>query len=430
MPRQLKLRLALQPHSTKQDLIFNSLFIPGLLEMWVACGTKFGKTLSACGAMTLALPVSQQALYRVVAPIYNQSKISFKYIRRMLPPPPHVKPNETALTLSMPHNDSLIQFCTGQDAEALEGEATAGNILDECAKMKEAVYASVKTTTSVTRGPIIGISTPRGKASWFYRKCMEAKEEMVRAKYEGRRPTKIFIHAPSRANPFVSQEVIDDARKTLPHRLFQQYYEAEFVSEGGVFVNYDRCFKTDYLDYADQFVWLKPGHKESSTVIGADWARTTDFTVFTAVDIKTREVVGVQRMRGVPYPVQVQRLKAFTENFKTIESVWHDKTGVGMALDDILHSTDLPFHGITFSNASKNELMVKLMLGFETEMLGIPNIGLLSTELNDLEVNTTATGLPTYSAPDGAHDDMVMSLALANAAMLQHVERDYSIVEF
>lgn len=428
MSRKLRLRIAMEPHCNKQALIFNSLFIPDMLEMYVACGTKFGKTISASSAMTLALPIAPQSLYRWVAPIYSQAKIGFKYIRRMLPPEPHTKVNESALTLRMPHNDSMIQFFHGQNPESLEGEATQGNILDEAAKMKEEVYASVKTTTSVTAGPIIAISTPRGKNSWFYRKCMEAKEEMIRARHEGRRPTKLFIHAPTWANPTVSQAVLDDAKKTLPNRLWLQYYAAEFVSDGSCFTGYDRCWNTDYIDMGEQFTWLYEGAENHRVVIGVDWARNVDYTVMIASSIDTREIVGIVRLRGLGYPMQIKRLKAFASNFKDCEIIWHDKTGVGVALDDMLHETELPVKGIVFSNASKNEMMVNLMVAFEERSYRIPHINVLANELSDLEVKTSATGLPTYGAADGATDDMIMSMGLSHAAMLQYLDRDYSVI--
>jgi hypothetical protein len=398
--------------------------------MWVACGTKLGKTYGASAALSLAFPLKQQAMWRWIGPIYSQAKIGYKNCKRMLPPEPHVNLNESHLSIHMPKIDSSIQFFHGQHPESLEGEATAGNVLDECAKMREEVYSSVKTTTTVTRGPILGISTPKGKNNWFYKKCMEAKEEMIRARFENRLPTKIFIHAPSWTNPAVSKEVVEDARRNMPDRLWRQYYMADFISDGSVFSNVQSNYITDFLDLSEQFTWYANDAKEQPAVVGVDWARNVDYTVFTASNPKTRKIIGMWRMRGVGYPTQISRLKSFVANFGSCETVWHDKTGVGVALDDMLHGTELPFHGITFTNSSKNELMVKLMLSFEEASYGIPQISHVANELNDIEVKTTLTGLPTYTAPSGSTDDIVMSIALSHAAMLQHSEREYGIIEF
>jgi len=336
----------------------------------------------------------------------------------------------SSLSLFMPSNDSQIQFFHGQHPESLEGEATTGNILDEAAKMKEDVYSAVKTTTTVTKGLIIGISTPKGKNNWFYKKCMEAKDEMLRAKHENRRPKKIYIHAPSWTNPAVSMDIVNDARKSMPERIWRQFYMADFLADGSVFTNINQCLCTDFVDVMEQFQWLAEGCENQEVVIGVDWVRNVDFTVFTAINPKTRTVIGLWRMRGLGYPTQIHRLKIFAKKFMSCLTVWHDKTGVGIALDDLLFGTELPFHGITFTNASKNELMVKLMLSFEETSIKIPYIQALLDELNDIEVKTTLTGLPTYAASSGSHDDLVMSLALAHSAMLQHSERDYGIIEF
>ena len=387
-------------------------------------------TLAASTAASLFFPLKKQSLVRWVAPIYTQSKIGFNYCKRTLPPEPHVKANESSLTLTMPTNDSIFQFFHGQHPESLEGEATAATILDEAAKMNEQVYSSSKTTTTVTKGPILGISTPRGKNSWFYKKCMEAKEEMIRARFEGRRPRKIFIHAPSLINPFVSQEIIEDARKSLPSRLFRQYYEAEFVADGSVFENVGACYYTDYMEFNDQFVWTVEDAEQLEVVIGVDWARNIDYTVFTAWCPANRRLVGLWRMRKHSYPVQIGRLKVFMQKFANVLTVWHDKTGVGVALDDMLAETDIPYRGITFTNASKNQLMIKMMLGFEKTDIGIPQIGIIQSEISDLEVSTTSTGLPTYEAIEGGTDDVVMSMGLGHAAMLEHSDRNYEIMEF
>lgn len=425
----VRLRIATAPHSNKQAIIMNSFFINGLQEIWIASGSKFGKTYAASTAMSLAFPLKKQALWRWIAPVYSQSKIGFKYIKRILPPEPHVRANESSLSLHMPEIDSQIQFFHGQHSESIEGEATSGNVLDEAAKMKEDVYNAVKTTTTVTKGVIVAISTPKGRNNWFYKKCMEAQDEMIRAKHEGRRPKKLYIHAPSSVNPSVSMEILEDARKTMPDRIWRQFFMADFLSDGAVFANVHNCYCTDFLDLPDQFLWIEDKAIEQEAVIGVDWARSVDFTVFTAINPRTRKTIGIWRMRGVGYPAQIQRLKVFAQKFEQCLVIWHDKTGVGVALDDLLHQTELPFHGITFTNASKNELMVKLMLSFEEESIGIPNIPHLTDELDDIEVKSTLTGLPTYSASAGSHDDLVMSLALCHAGMLQHSEKDYGIIQ-
>src|SRR5690606_8630273 len=189
---------------------------------------------------------------------------------------------------------------------------------DEAAKMKEAVYAAVKTTTTVTRGVIIPISTPFGK-NWFYKGCMAAKEEMLRAKHENRPTTKIFITAPTSDNPSVSQAAIDDARRSLPDRLFRQYYLAEFVDDGNVFSGFRKCMYGDEVEIFGEFqAWFLPGSDKMKVVIGADWAKTVDWTVFTAFDIESRRVVGYLRFHKKTYTEAIRQLMAFSKKFEEV----------------------------------------------------------------------------------------------------------------
>lgn len=399
----------------------------GVTEIWVACGTKYGKTLSASAALVTAAPRKPQSLWRWVAPIYTQSQIGFNYCRRMLPGEPYVKARENSLILQFPSIDTRIQYFHGQHPESLEGEATAGNILDEAAKMKETVYAAVKTTTTVTRGIIIPISTPFGK-NWFYKGCMAAKEEMARAKFEGRDPTKIFITARTIDNPKVSQAAIEEARRSLPDRLFRQYYLAEFVDDGNVFSGFRKCLFGDALNlYGDNQSWFMPDCDEMTVVIGADWAKTVDWTVFFAIELKTRRVVGYYRFHKKTYTEAIRQLMLFSRKFKEVEIVYHDKTGVGVAIDDQMAYTGLNYRGITFTQQSKSEMVNRLITAFEQTAIWIPRLPVLEAELDSFEVSTNALGNMSYSAPTGEHDDSVCSLMLAHAALLQYGERDMTI---
>ncbi len=422
---QVKLEFP-DPHSKKQEFIMKAFQWKGLLEIWVANGTKYGKSVAAGTATCSAAPVTPQGLFRWIAPIYSQANVGYKYCQRLLPGEPYTKKNDSSMELKFPHNNCTIQFFHGTNPESLEGEATQGNVLDEAAKMKEQVYSSVKTTTTVTRGPILAISTPRGK-NWFYRKCMEAKEEMLRAKHEGRSPTKIFITAPSSDNPLVSPATLEDARRSLPARLYRQYYEAKFEDDGSVFAGFRDCLEGDPLDlFGERQTWVHPEAKQCTVVIGADWAKTTDYTVFTAIDLKTKRVVAFDRFHQKKYTEAIRQLVLFSRLFKDVSVVFHDKTGVGMAIDDQMSHTELTFEGITFSNASKAEMVNRLITTVEQKSIWLPRWGILENEMDAYEVTTTKSGLMSYAASTG-HDDAVSSLLLAHAALLQYGDTDMDI---
>lgn len=418
-----------KPLSDKQRIIMQALITPGLLELWVACGTKFGKSLGASSAICAKSGMTKNGLIRWIAPIYSQSRIGFSYMKKMLPPEPHTKINNNAQSLYLESMETLIECKSGKFPEDLEGEATAANVLDECAKMKRQVYDSTKTTTTVTRGPIMAISTPRGK-NWFYTKCMEAKEKMLFDIAHKRKPTHIFITAPSTDNPLVSADAVAEARRSLPDRLFRQYYEAEFVDDGSVFTGYRDCIYTDTLEMPEKSQrWHDKDYDfdKGQVVIGADWAKTVDWTVFIAVDVPTRKVVAFQRFHKTPYTEAVSRLVRFAGQFKDVIVINHDKTGLGTVIDDHLAYSSLPYNGVTFTNAWKADCVAKLITAFEQKIIGIPHWHHLLDELESYEVQATDIGNMKYSAAAGKHDDIVSALMLAYSALSQYADAVYDV---
>lgn len=412
-----------KPHGSKQALIMQAFLHPGVEEIYVACGTKWGKTISASTAIVAGMVGKPRSVFRWVAPIYTQSKIGLSYCRTILPPPPHAFLNMSGMEIKMPSTDSMIQFYHAQNPVSLEGYGISGYVFDESAKIKEEAYASAKTTVTVTRGTMLFVSTPYGK-NWFYRKCMEARDEMERARHEGRIPKQIFITAPTADNPHVPRESIEAARKALSARLFRQFFEASFEDEGSVFTSYRQCLVTPELDvYGDDQTWLAEAAAKSSVVIGADWAKTLDYCAFIAIDLETRQVVGFRRFHKQPYTEAIRRLVLFARKFGSCDAVYHDKTGVGMAIDDQLAYTELNYRGIVFTNASKAEMVNRLITAFEQKSLLIPAWPTLLAELEAFEVQTNEIGTLRYSASGNGHDDTVCALLLAHSALLDYAER-------
>jgi hypothetical protein len=400
--------------------------------MWIACGTKFGKTFGASAGLSTRALTLQGGVLRWVAPIYAQTKIGMKYCKKFLPPEPWTKIDNHSMLATIIPNDTTIEFKSGKFPEDLEGEGTHGNILDECAKMSEQVYDSVKTTTTVTRGPIVGISTPRGK-NWFYSRCMAAKDQMEWCIANKKPLTHIFITAPSTANPLVSAAAVEDAKRSMPERLFRQYYLAEFMDDGSVFTGYRECYfgpELDHIRGPKQTWFAEDFEKVGTVVVGADWAKTTDYTVFTAFDISTRRLVGYQRFHKTPYTEAVRKLVLFCRRFNDVLLVRHDKTGLGGVIDDLLSNSDLPYEGVTFTNAWKADAVAQLITGIEQKMVFFPRLPSFNEEFEAYEVETKPSGSMTYAATPGRHDDIISSLLLSHTALVQYSDTDMLTVKF
>lgn len=407
----------------------------GIDELWVACGTKFGKTLSCSAALTKIAPMKRGTQWRWVAPYYSQAVIGYDLVRKILPAS-YVDLNKSEMNVKINPIDTNIRFVHGQKPEGLEGHAIHGYILDECAKMNEDVYYSARTTVTQTRsagfGKFIAVSTPLGH-NFFWRKCMEAREEELKAKAENRKPKMMFLTAPTSANPYIAPEIIEEAKTQLPDRLFRQYYLAEFVDDSEVFRNYLNCLYGDEIELpsGNYAQFLCKDSKKHEVVIGGDWARSLsgDYSVLIAIDYNEKpvKVVGMQRTRGLSFTDQIINLLKFTKNFKSIAVLQHDKTGLGIGIEDQLALTSLPYRGITLSNKNKAELVTQLITGFEQRSLLIPNIKQIIHELDVYEMSVTPLGAMVFNAATGQHDDIIIALMLAYNAALQHSESDFSV---
>lgn len=393
---------------------------PECKDLVVSCGTKFGKTLSGSTGIANGLLSKPRAMWRWIAPYFNQCKIGMDYVSKQLPMKDEFKVNSASMEIRATKLDSYIQFFHAQNYLALEGFATAGTIFDEAAKIRKEAYDANETTRTRTRAKQIYLSTPLGK-NHFYNKFMEAREEMAAARRQLRTPRMMAITARTEDNPWIPRESIEHARRTLPERLFRQYYLAEFVDDAEVFGNYRGVFSGPKIEFDyDDVIWFAPGSAKSKVVIGADWAKTVDFTVFIAFDVTTKQVVGFQRFHKRTYIQAIQALVHFSKHFEETLIVWHDKTGVGQAIDDQMSHTPLVYKGVTFTNQWKTNAINALITSIEHKSIGLPYWTELDKELGGFEVRVNDLGTMIYSAPSGQHDDIVCALILAHSALMQY----------
>lgn len=415
------------PHSDKQRFLFTALQYPNIREIWCACGTKFGKTLGGTVAQIQYAISRPMTKHRWVAPIYSQTRQPLEYFQRILPAEPHTKRNKSENTIEMPTIKSRFEFWHAQNPASLEGDGIHSYVFDEAAKQPPEIRASARTTTTRTKGPMIFISYPFGK-NWFYTGCMEAKEHMEWAVKNNKTIEKVFLHARTIDNPTIDPQVIENARRELSNNLFRQYYLAEFVDEFTVFGDIEPCVFGNRLDiFGDVQQWYADGHKEAHVVIGGDWAKSIDFTVFIAIDMKNYRVCGAMRFQKRAYTEAVRLLAIFSRRFASVEMIVHDKTGVGVAIDEQIAYIGQPFQGVTLTNALKSEFVLKLITAIEQKQIGLPNWTEMKNELKSYECQPTRIGTMSYNAASGKHDDIVCALFLANYAYLLYCEQNFEV---
>jgi hypothetical protein len=139
-------------------------------------------------------------------------------------------------------------------------------------------------------------------------------------------------------------------------------------------------------------------------VIGCDWGRSNDYTVFLVLlDMTAKTVVAMDRSNRVDYAVQCERLKALSEQWQPIQII-AEQNSIGQVVIEQL-TERLRIQPFTTSNASKGQAIGALALAFERGDIRILNDPVLVSELVAYQAERLPSGLMRYGAPGGQHDD-------------------------
>lgn len=415
------------PHAGGQDVFFYWSDLRPQSQVLVApCGTKLGKSFGSALWLTKENWLNPSLYSGWIGPTYLKCRIGYRYMKAMLPQIPEVNCVDSKLEIFLP-NGSLVKFLHGKDAETtVEGEAIDRFVIDESGKQKRQLWYSLFTTLTQTGGKGIITGTPRG-FNWYY--------DVFRAAKLGD-PFYSWVTLPTRNSPFVTADAIANAKRLLPKALFDQYYEALFVSSGTVFGDISKMFDGELrVDPGAKF-WIHPNAelRKEDTVTGWDIAKHRDYSVFFTVTTSGR-LVGYARFRRVPYEAQVDRLAVYFDKFfpESDKSLRYDATGVGGAVGEMITHKDIDaaITAVIFSNRSKQEMVSRTTMAIDSGWFKAPRIEQIEHEFASYEVNVTKSGLFTYSAPDGENDDCVSAgmLAITGAYQSSIAEESEKMIE-
>jgi hypothetical protein len=275
-------------------------------------------------------------------------------------------------------------------------------IIDEAAIVRGLLDAwnfVIRSTLVDYAGDAWFLSTPKGR-NGFYQLWTLGQDPL--------NPDWQSWQMPTAANPYIDAGEIETLRQSLPERVFCQEILAEFLEDaGGVFRHVMEC--ANAVERTDG----QPGHRY---VVGVDWGKLNDFTVFSVMDVAERALVVLERFNQIDYTVQIARLQALCERFRP-NALVVERNSIGEPLIEVLVRLGLPVVAFQTTNASKMSIMDELSLAFERREVHILNDPTLINELQAYEMERLPSGMLRYNAPEGMHDDCVMSLALAWSAV-------------
>ena len=169
-------------------------------------------TMSGVLAAHKAL-ASPGALVLILAPSERQAKETFAKAAGLYR---HNVPADSHRKLGMElRNGSRIEALPGTEKTVRGYSGVDLLILDEAARIDDALYYAVRPMLAVSGGRLLMMSTPHGKRGVFY-------EEWVGPgsweRYE----------VPATRCPRISEKFLEEERRTLPRRVYRQEYENSF----------------------------------------------------------------------------------------------------------------------------------------------------------------------------------------------------------
>lgn len=378
-----------KPHE-KQRIIHESINNDDAKYYVLNIGRQFGKSL-LCNNQQLYWAINDKGcMIGWVSPIYKQSKKVYTDLKKATINSGLFSYNDTDMIVK--GFGSTIQFFSSERADGIRGNTFDYLICDEFDFMKANTWEEVLQPTVLVKGKkVVFISTPRGKRMMYKLSLLRHSDSRYK-----------YFQFSSYDNPMIDPREIDSIRQTVPEHIFRQEYLAEFIDGAtGLFKNVRECI----------------GVAESKGTMygGLDIGRADDYTVLT-IGTKDGGVVYRERWRHDEWTSIINKVAQAILKYRAYIYVEVNNQGDVFyeMLKKLVGNLIEPF---TTSTKTKPIMIEDLAVSFEQKELIIPNDEDMIDELEAFTyVFDARTRHVKYSAPEGIHDDSVISLALYNQA--------------
>ena len=354
----------------------------------VSAGRRFGKT--RLGVNECLACAANGGLAWWVAPTYKVARVGWTPLRSIAARIPGVTIRDGEMMITLP-SGGAVAIRSANDPDTLRGYGLDFVVLDEAAYIQpDAWFEVLRPALSDRLGRALFISTPSGQ-NWFWQLHNRRDDGWAAFQF------------PTAANPYIAPSEIEAARRDLSEIVFQQEYLAQFVeNDGAVFRRVRECAT------AERLATPVPG---AQYVMAVDPATEQDYTVISIFDVGARKQVALERFNRCDYPVLERRIEDAAKKWMC-ESIRIETNGIGRPVFDHLADAGLPVWGWTTTNATKTQIVHGLMAALEHGTIEILDDPAQTAELLSFESRRATSGVMTYSAPAGMHDDTVMALAM------------------
>lgn len=306
-------------------------------------------------------------------------------------------------------NGSIQRFVGCEDIDKHRGINPIDVVFDEYSEMNEQIWTAViQPVLRENKGTATFIFTPKGKNhSWKLVEMAKNSPEEWFVSVQGVQDTDVF-----------TQEELDEIKRNTPQALYEQEYECKFLEGASQFFK-----RIQQNTYPKDYMLNDIGEFQ----LGVDLAKYNDWTVLTPFNLTTFIVHPQERFNQIDYNLQKAKIEAMARRFNNALIV-PDSTGVGDPVVEDLKAKGLNVYndgvGFKFTETSRMNLLNNLAILLEQDKIKIPDDEGLIAELESFQYSLSEGGKIKVKAPEGLHDDRVMSLALAVIGATQPIRPD------
>lgn len=345
-----------------------------------------------------------------VLPTYKQAKqvVWDVLINDHIPKELYEKKNDSELAIYY-KNGVIQRFVGAEDYDKHRGTNPFDVVFDEFSEQPEQIWTAIfQPVIMENGGTVTFVYTPKGKNHSWKLLQLAKQNPLWFVSVKGVRDTEVF-----------TQEELTEIRINTPQALYDQEYNVEFLEGASQFFKriHQNTYPKDYM-LSD----------EGEFQLGVDLAKYNDWTVLTPFNLTTFIVHPQERFNQIDYNLQKAKIEAMARRFNNAK-IWPDSTGVGDPIVEDLKARGLNIgnegEGFKFTESSRQNLLNNLAILLEQDKIKIPDDEGLITELESFQYSLSESGKIKVRAPEGLHDDRVMSLALAVYGATQPIRPDY-----
>lgn len=329
------------------------------------------------------------------------SKRLYKELIKILPKEIIKSANGTDLSIESIYG-STLNFYSAEQGASLRGQTFNYMICDEFAfhKMEQPdgthLWNDILSPTLKARGKkCIFVSTPLGKNNIFY--------EMYQRGLSDEFPKYASILKTIYDDGFITNDEIEEIKKSIPELSFQQEYMCEWIDDGlSFFQGFSECFDIDKVSNGKCWIGIDCSGDGTDSTVCSKINEKGEIELFEAVgtlDMKYRQIADYLNKEN---PV----------------AVYGEINGLGLPMLEeikklVRHKSKI--YDWTTTNSSKEEIISDLAVSIANKDVHfLKNDTKTYNELGNFVVTVSKSRKLTFAARGSGHDDRVMATAIAH----------------